>query len=201
MADEFAQVIKGINASGDTALSTDGILPVAVIQDGNWVPLTLDTTTGELGVKIIRLDYSRDNVMISGSTGNDLVINADGSINASLSGAADSVYIPGAGVNLVKGTPATVVTHTPTSATEFIKAFQVSGAGLCKWTVKFGTTSSEATIMTFITTPSNPTYYFDVPDSLKVTTAQTVLIVGENIEKAASPGSDFTGYATLIRQA
>lgn len=137
-------------------------------------------------------------VAISDGT-NQLAVNADGSINVSMSGAGvDNTYIYGS-ANLVKDTATTVVTETPASVTEFIKAIVVSGAGLCEWKVYFGTTSSEAVIMSFWTTPSNPTHYMDVPDSLNVTTAQTIYIEAINRERRPSPASDFTGHATLIR--
>ena len=115
-------------------------------------------------------------------------------------GALDSKYICGTGVNLVKDTPATVVTETPASVTEYFNAVMVSGAGYCEWIVKFGATGSEAAIMHFWTTPSHPTEYVDLPDYLAVTTAQTILVTGTNREKAASPASDFTGYATLVKK-
>jgi hypothetical protein len=152
-----------------------------------------DTVTGISG--------TYDTLDVSISDGTDrLAINSDGSINVSLSGAQNNVYTRGA-VTLVKDTPNTVVTHTPASVTEYFKQIIVSGAGLCHWTVKFGTTSSEAAIIDVWTTPSHPTEVIDIPDSLAVATTETILVSAENKEKAATTGSDFTGYATLIRAA
>jgi hypothetical protein len=36
---------------------------------------------------------------------------------------------------------------------------------------------------------------------LSVTTVQTIKVIGINREKGVTPGSDFIGHATLVRQA
>ena len=64
-----------VSVSGDVNV-TQGTSPW-VIGDGGG-SITVDATQ----LDIDDLDYSTDNVAIKGSTGNQLVINADGSINA-----------------------------------------------------------------------------------------------------------------------
>lgn len=238
MADEFGQWVKGLSLSGDTIVSTDGLIPIAVKKGTTWVPFEVDSTTGAVSVNVNNTSIAvtgtvtanqgtantaanRWPVTVTDGTNfmptmdaisragfqkitngtNTLAVNGDGSINVSVSGAANTVFTASAGVNLVKATPATVVTRTPASVTEYFKAFSVTGTGLCHWELQFGTTGSELTIMDVWTTPSHPFEYVDLPDSLAVTTAQTILVKGTNSEKAASPASDFTGYATLIRGA
>jgi len=114
-------------------------------------------------------------------------------------GANDSVYSSGS-ANLVKDTITVVETISPGSDEQY-SGLMVSGSGLCQWTLEFGTTSSEAVILEFWTTPSNPTQFVDLPDYLTVSSGETIRVRATNREKAASPASDFTGFATLIRSA
>ncbi len=200
-------------AIGDTQGGTDiGVVTLVVRDDalttlpdpdGDYTLLRVDSK-GQLWVTatdldIRNLDYATDNVAIKGATGNQLVVNSDGSINVSVSGASNSAYHPNS-VNLVKDTVATVVTRSP-AATESYMAVMVSGSGLCEWALQFGTTGSEADILHFWTTPAHPTEYVDLPDALNVSSTQTIRVRGTNREKSASPNSDFTGYASLIRKA
>jgi hypothetical protein len=149
-------------------------------------------------VSFTRLDYTTDDVALYGSTGNQLVVNTDGSINVAFSSTASVNTYHRNSATLVKGTPNTVVTRSP-GANEYFKAFSVTGTGLCHWELQLGTTGSEVTIMDVWTTPSHPFEYVDIPDSLLVSSTQTIRVRGTNSENAASPASDFTGYATLIR--
>jgi len=231
MADDFAQTIKGIAKDADTILSTDGLEPIAVKKGTTWVPLEVDSSTGNLSVNVTNssidvtgtvavsgvtgdvavvngttaftvkddnLDYSTDNVAIKGSTGSQLVVNSDGSINVAATGAGNDNTYHRNFATLVKATINTVVTRVP-AVTEYYKAFSVTGTGLCHWELQVGLTGSEATIMDVWTTPSKPFEYVDIPDAIKVLTTQTIRIRATNSENAASPASDFVGYATLIR--
>lgn len=100
---------------------------------------------------------------------------------------------------LVKDTPNVVVSVSPGTTQNFIGAL-VSGAGYCEWEIQFGTTSSEATIFKFWTTPSHPTEYLAFPEMIAVTSTQTIRVRGTNRENKPSTGSDFAGYATLVRE-
>lgn len=179
-------------ADGDyTFLRTDSVGAL-------WVTISGDVNVTATDLDIRDLDGATDSVLLSDGT-NDLVINADGSINVVTSSQAlDSVYVYGT-ANLVKDTATTVVTRSP-SADESYSGIHVSGAGYCEWQVQFGTTASEATIVSFWTTPSNPTHWFDMPDYLEVGSGETVLVRATNREKKASPASDFAGHASLIRK-
>jgi hypothetical protein len=157
-------------------------------------------TVSATDLDIRNLTPAQDEVKIGDGT-NTLVVNGDGSINVvAASNSSNSAYVYGT-VNLVKDTIGTVVTRTPPTVSEYYSGIQMSGAGQCEWEVKFGTTGSEATIMKFWTTPSHPTEYFDLPDYLTVATTQTLLVRATNREKSASPNSDFSGFATLVRKA
>jgi len=186
----------------DTGVAIGGVFTTDTIDSGDFGVLKLNANR-ELFITATDLDIrdlsaSQDNVAVSDGT-NTLAVNADGSINVNTSGAgSDNTYHYGS-ANLVKDTATTVESQAP-SADENYKALMVSGAGLCEWAVKFGTTGSESVIMQFWTTPSNPTKYVDIPDSITVSSGETILIEATNREKPASPASDFTGHATLIKQ-
>lgn len=192
--------IRDLTQATDSVAIGDGTSLVTVNADnGLEVHVNNSVTVTATDLDIRDLSASQDNVAISDGT-DTLAINADGSINvvASLS-APDSVYVPSS-ANLVKDTITTVVTTSPGADQKF-GAVMVSGAGYCEWTLEFGTTGGEAVILQWWTTPSNPTQYVDLPDYITVSSGETIRVRGTNREKKASPGSDFTGYATLIRSA
>ena len=213
MSDEFGQLIRGLHAVGDTVVSTDTHM-AALAKDASNNYAFLELTANGLKVDVqtigsvtvtatsldIRpIDYATDDIAIMGATGNQLAVNADGSINVvAATSSPDSVYVYGS-VTLVKDTIGTVVTTAP-GATQYFSAVMVSGAGLCEWILQFGTTGAEATIMSFWTTPASPTYYVDLPDYIEVTATETIRVRATNREKGGSTGSDFTGHATLIRK-
>lgn len=203
MADDFGQRVEGVKLDAATFVSTDvQALPV-MGTDGTNLFIIRTNGAGLLNMVATNLDirdlsHTQDSVKI-GDGSDFLAVNGDGSINVSVTGAgANSVYHTSS-TNLVKNTLTTVVTRSP-SATENFKAIMVSGAGMCLWQLEFGTTGGEAVILQFWTTPSHPTEYVDIPDVIDVTSTQTIRIRATNKENAASPTSDFTGYATLIRQ-
>lgn len=93
MADDFAQVTKGIHADGETIVSTDGILPVAVKKGTVWTPLTVNETSGGLEVEILKLTSSEDDANVSvygsddaGTTKRILKTTADGTVEVNLEG-------------------------------------------------------------------------------------------------------------------
>lgn len=180
-------------ASGQSIQITDGTDTLAINNDGS---LNAVVTATDLDIR--DLSHTQDSVKI-GDGVDFLAINADGSINVAMSGAGANNTFHYGSANLVKDTLTTVVTRSPAS-TEYFKSILVSGAGLCEWQVLYGTTGSEAIIASFWTTPSSPTFEYDVPDSLNVSSTQTVIVKAYNREKGAGPGSDFTGHATLVRQ-
>jgi hypothetical protein len=108
----------------------------------------------------------------------------------------NSTYHAGS-ATLVKDTANTVVTRT-TAADEYYSGVMVSGAGYCQWDLE---SPAGTALLSFWTTPSHPTEYVDLPDYLKILSGAVIRVRGTNREKAASTGSDFTGYATLIRKA
>jgi hypothetical protein len=205
------------DAAGATDIGTvslvvrDDALTTLTPADGDYTTLRVDST-GALWVNIsnasiavtasdldIRdLTHVSDSVKIGDGT-DFLAINGDGSINVVTQGAGDSVYHHNS-ANLVKDTIATVVTRSPT-VDEFYSGVMASGAGQCEWQLEFGTTGGEAVLLKWWTTPSHPTEYIDLPDYLTVSNGETIRVRGTNREKAASPSSDFTGYASLIRKA
>ena len=177
-----------------TLVVRDDALTTLTPVDGDYVSLRVDSI-GALWVRTT----SDSTIRITDGT-DTLAINGDGSINVNASlGASDSAYHAGS-ANLVKDTETTVVTRSP-GADELYSGVMVSGAGQCEWQLKFGVTSNEATILHWWTTPSHPTEWVDLPDYLTVSSGETILVRATNREKAASPSSDFTGYASLIRKA
>lgn len=191
--------IRDLTQATDSVAIGDGTNLVTVNADnGLEVHVNNTVTVQATDLDIRDLDASQDNVAISDGT-DTLAVNADGSINVNVTGSADSVYTHGS-TNLVKDTITTVVTVAP-GADQQYSGCMVSGAGYCEWQLEFGTTGGEAIILKWWTTPSNPTEFIDIPDNLTVSSGETIRIRGTNREKKASPGSDFTGYASLIRKA
>jgi len=192
--------IRDLTQATDSVAIGDGTTLVTVNADnGLEVHVNNTLTVQATDFDIRDLTHVSDSIKIGDGT-DFLAIESDGSINVNANiGATDSVYDYGS-ANLVKDTETTVVTESPSVDTLYA-GVMVSGAGYCEWAVKFGTTSSEAIILKFWTTPSNPTYYVDLPDYLTVSSGETILVTGTNREKGASPSSDFTGHASLINKA
>lgn len=185
--------IRDIDATQDNIAISDGTDTLAVNADGS-----INSVVTATNLDIRDLTHVSDSVKIGDGT-DFLAVNADGSINVVIAGAADSIYTHGS-ANLVKDTLTTVVTRAP-GVDEQYGAIMCSGAGYCEWELQFGTTGAEAVILKFWTTPSHPTEYVDLPDYLTVSSGETVRVRATNREKKASPGSDFTGYASLVRKA
>ena len=99
-------------------------------------------------------------------------------------------------INLVKDTPATVVTHTP-GANQEIMGVTYGGSGKAQVDIYYGVTSSEVRKHTFYTSAAMPNVDFKFPAELALTSSDTIYVSVTNLETAASPASDFTGYATI----
>lgn len=188
--DELGVVFMGSDGSNLRFVNVDASGYVSVnVQN------TVTVTASDLDIR--DLSHTTDSVAIGDGT-DTLDVNADGSINV-VTTRANEVWEYGS-TNLVKDTPTTVKSFSPGSTLK-VEGIVLSGRGYALWNVKFGTTSSEATIATFWTTPSDTTRMFEFQESIFVDSGETFLIEGENKETAASPATDFTGYATIIRSA
>ena len=126
----------------------------------------------------------------------ELEINSDGSINVQMT-QGDTVWDYGT-ATLVKDTPNTVNSYSPSAGTDKIIGVLVSGFGYCEWDIQFGVTASEATIATIRTTPSYTTHMFAFPEGIDILSTETILVSATNKENPASPASDFTGDVTII---
>lgn len=115
-------------------------------------------------------------------------------VNASIGGNVDNDFTAGS-ANLVKDTATTVATL---SGVEDVRKVIASGSGLMKVEILFGVTSSEAVIATFFNSTANPNIEFTLEDSLPVPSGSTIFVRCTNLENAASPSSDFDGYATIV---
>ena len=199
--------VAGADDSGVPALVVRVDTPAVITPaDGDYTRLQVNNegmlwvTGDDFDIRALDSETPGDNVYIKSSTGTELLINNDGSINVNAQlGGLDSIYSHGS-ATLVKDTINTVVTVSPGDLLHF-GAMMVSGAGYCEWELEFGTTGSEVVVLKFWTTPAHPTHYVDLPDYLEVDDGETIRIRGTNREKKASPASDFTGYASLIRKA
>jgi len=191
--------IRNLSGDADTVNLSDGTNTLDIDGSGYLtVNVNGTVTVSATDLDIRDLSASQDNVAISDGT-NSLAVNGDGSINVvSSDSSLDSTYEYGS-ANLVKDTATTVLDIAP-GTDERYSGMMVSGAGYCEWDVQFGPEGSEATIMKFWTTPSNPTQFIDFPDYKKVAGAtESLQVVATNREQAASPSSDFTGHVSLIK--
>ena len=174
-----------------------GTLRVVLASDQPVV--SIDDNGGSLTVDAVNLDI-RDLTHVSDSVqigdGTDLLaVNSDGSINVVVAG--------GTPVNdfatavIVKDTPATVNSYSPSAGTDHILRIDVSGSGFMKVDIKFGTTSSEASILVAFNSTANPNVSFELRD-LDILSTETILVECTNLENNASPASDFSAYATIM---
>ena len=222
MADDFGQTIQGLHKEGDVIAaleqhigvfgkSVTGTYKFISMDAAGQIELAHDILTNPVFTRMtdtvenlnIYLDGAAPDtglgVMGKGTDGfmHFLKTDATGEVIVNI-GATNSTYVY-ATANLVKDTITTVVTESPGVTTRYIGVV-VTGLGLCEWEIQFGTTLSEATIFAVDTTPSHPTEVFNFPAPLEVTSTQTIRARGTNRENRASPTSDFTGRATLIKE-
>ena len=221
---EYAQVIKGdLVTGGDLAvtdlyvgavgLDTSDKYILPHLSDAGYTildPLTNATavwtriTDGEddLDVGVIGEDVGTGILALAEDPSGklqSLKLNASGELVVTSSGIGNATFVYDS-ATAQKDDPEKVVSQVG-SATMSVGAITVSGLGLCEWNIWFGTTASEAVILTLTTTPACPTQTYNFPEALAVSATQTIFIEATNREKAVSPASDFTAYATIIRTA
>jgi len=156
---------------------TDGTDDLEIVVDG--------ATAGTKGVHILGTD---------GTNAQILRTDTSGSLYVNTSGAPDDTITYGT-ANLVKSTATSVVSKAGVATVAGISA---SGSGLMKVEVKYGTTGSEAVIAVLFNSTANPNIVFDFPNGLSVASGETILLSCTNLERAASPASDFSGYGSII---
>lgn len=221
---DFGQNIQGLHLNGDAIVSTDRHIAIfgKDVANDQYIYIALDSN----GQVELAHDVNTNpifNIMTDG-TGQDLDIYVEGDAGTTglgvmgqdslgnmqfLKVTTDGEVIVNIGaentaffrdsVTLVKDTIATVASLV--GGPDVIVGVNISGIGLGEWVVEFGTTGSEVPILDAATTPANPNQYFQFPAPLKVSATQTIRVRATNREKAASPASDFTGFATFIKEA
>lgn len=159
---------------------TDGTTELDVAVDGSAAKTN--------GIQILGTDGVNAQVLKTDSNG-QLYVLTDGSPD-------DAVTYGTA--SLVKDTAATIVTKAGAANVAKVMA---SGSGLFKCEVKYGTTGSEAVIAVLINSTANPNVELEFPNGLQVAAGESMLLSCTNLEKKASPGSDFSGYGSIINTA
>jgi len=145
------------------------------------------------------IDTNAYPVLIAGQDGTNvqaLRTDSTGRLAVVIGGGVYSDIVYGT-ANLVKDTPTTVVSA---AGDETIKKVIVSGSGLMKVDLQFGTTGSETTIAVKFNSTANPNVEFDFPDGFDVGATETILVECTNLENQGSPASDFDGYGTLVTE-
>ena len=158
----------------------DGTNRLNVLNDGD----AYGAGTG--GILVLGQNGTTDYQALQVDTNGALYVNTSAGTITEAAGSA----------NCAKDTPTTVVTHTP-AANESILGVTYAGSGKAQVDIYYGTTSSEVRKHTFYTSASMPNIDFKFPGELALTTADTIYVSVTNLEKVASPTSDFTGYATI----
>jgi len=207
VSDELPFPVMGKNASGNYQLfSLDDNGQVELAHDVNTNPVFAYITDGDQDDLNVynESDAADTGIGVMGKDSNDqmqfLKVGTDGELIISI-GSTDSAYTYGT-VTAEKGVPIDVVNYSPGSGTEKIIGVKVTGQKLGTWLVKFGTTDSEDTIFVFSTSPSSPDPgQFNFPSPLEVASTETILVEVTNNEHAASPASDMTAHASIIREA
>lgn len=118
-------------------------------------------------------------------------------ISADSAGAIAETYTHGSALLQVGGGATSIVSYSPTSDTEYISGFIVSGSGAMFVQAQFGTTGSEADMFVFYNSVANPNIIYNLPLDLDIASTETLDIVGTNVERAPSTGSDYTAYGTI----
>lgn len=181
--------IRDLTHVSDSVKVGDGTDFLAVNGDGS-----INATVSATNLDIRDLTHVSDSVKVGDGT-DLLAVNADGSINV-----VSSLPTPiwdYATVNLVKDTPTSVNSYSPGAGTDYLLRIRASGSGLMKVEILYGTTSSEAVIDVKFNSTANPNVEFDM-EGLPIASTQTVIVRCTNLENSSSPGSDFSGYATII---
>lgn len=215
---DIASIATGTNSIGtvglDAGTNNIGEVDVASISTGtNSIgTIGLDAGTNDIGIIHLTDGTTELDVAIDGSaakTNGLQVLGSDGT-NATILKTTSSgeLYVNTGGApddslthntaNLVKDTATTVVSEDGASTVAKVMA---SGSGLMKVEVKYGSTGSESTIAVLINSTANPNVELDFPNGLQVASGETLLLSCTNLEKSASPASDFSGYGSIVTTA
>jgi len=186
-----------VDSSGNLQTDLASALPAGT-NDLGIVHVTDGTT--ELDVAVDGSAAKTNGVQVLGTDGTNAQIlktDTNGSLYVNTSGAPDD-SVTYATANLVKDTPTTVVSQ---AGAAIVAKVVFTGSGLTKVEVQYGTTSSEATIAVLMNSTANPTVEFEFPNALQVASGETILLKCTNLENAASPSSDFSGYGSIVTTA
>jgi len=164
----------------------DSSLPVRTENDGDVVAKIGDGTTPANQWEIVSTKEGVVTVRESAS-GNELVVNTDGSINANIvtTQIGDDVHIYDTAVAGVPSTPVTVISYTVTTGkTLALKAISVASSGKSKFELLAGTPTSETVrAVGFISTASGIVEVV-FPQPIEIAGDDNVLVVITNIDKA-----------------
>jgi len=183
---DILSIAAGSNLIGKVTIN-DGTTDLTVALDGSASP------TNNSGIMILGEDGSGNAQYIRTDTDGKVFVIVDQEAHET-----DSFTYNTA--NLIKNTATTVVSYTPAGSTAYITGFLISGSGYMKAEVQWGTTGSETTKIVLFNSTANPNIIYNFPDktTLNLATTETFIIKCTNLEHAASPASDFNGYATII---
>jgi hypothetical protein len=206
--DGSAALTKGIQVLG-----TDGTNAQILSTDSTGRVVTANQTAGTATFEKITDGTNTLDVTVEGaavpnngimahaedSSGNAAPLNLDsaGNLKVATTTLAEQLLVDIANANLVKDTVTTVNSYTPSATTDKIKRVSVSGSGLMKVELFWGTTSSEVLKDVKFNSSANPNVEFALEDYLILASTETILVKCTNLENRASPGSDFTGYCTF----
>ena len=196
-------VIGGTDGSNYQALSTDanGVLNVSATAWDDTNKIVITDGTDDLQIVVDGSAAGTNGVHLLGTDGTNAQIlstDANGYLNVNSDQSPGANSVTYATANLVKDTPTTTATL---AGAVTVQSIQASGSGLMKVEVKYGTTASEVVIAVLINSTANPNVTFDFPDGLAVAGGETILLSCTNLESAASPASDFSGYGSIVTTA
>jgi hypothetical protein len=160
-------------------------LPVRTENDGDVVAKIADATTPANQWEIDAT--GRGKVNVADSTGDELEINADGSINVNMisTTVGDDVHEYNTEVAGVPNTPATVIDYTVSSGkTLILKQLQASASGKAKVELLTGTASSEVNKYTSFISTSSGEVRITFAQPIEVAGDDKVLLIITNTDKA-----------------
>lgn len=206
--DGAAALTKGIHFLGTDGtnaqiISTDTGGQIQLAHDANTNPLFTEITDGtnELSISVEGAALPANGLAVHAEDGSGnaapLKVNGSGALLVSTDAATGQVLVDHASVNLVKDTPTTVNSYSPAAATDRIVRVSVSGSGRFKAELFWGTTSSEVLSDVKFGTSSMPNVEFDLEKDLELASTETIYVRMTNLEKAASPTSDFDGFVSI----
>ena len=163
----------------------DSSLPIRTEADGDVVAQIGGKSDPSLKWEIDSDGRGFVNVIDAG--GNELVLNADGSVNVVIlaQAASDEVHIFGTTVAGVPSTENTVVDYTVTGGkTLMLKAIEASASGKFKFELKTGPGASELTRAVGFGSVSTGTVEIVFPQPIEVDAGDKVLLLITNRDKA-----------------